>query len=383
MSVLFYDDSPVFGGHEVMTLAGLEAMLSRAPEPLVFVASSANRKLLDRLREISHRYDHLQIVEVSWHSSKLEALRHYLFFWRSRALAKILAKWEPSLMVVVQGNIEHSSLGFFAAKLAVVKCMSYIPVPHSNAQMGAKFGWVRDGFCQRLFALPDAWMTITDEMARMLALRGASAPIHVVYNGVDIHRFCKGSQSQARNELKLPEGKVLLGVIGRVEFRQKQQDLLIAAVASEPELAKRCHLVFAGDGPDADRLREMLQSKGVSGTVLAWCDPAPLYRALDAVIIPSRYEGLPLVMLEALATGTMVMGSDRDGMKDVLPPSSRFAADSAPAMADCIQRWIREGMKSPSAELVTRVREQMSLAAFGTSFAGVIDKEKVNSSFPK
>ena len=334
MSVLFYDDSPVFGGHEVMTLSGLDAMLSRDPEPLVFVASSANRKLLDRLREISHRYDHLQIVEVSWHSSKLEALRHYLFFWRSRALAKILAKWQPSLLVVVQGNIEHSSRG-------------------------------------------------TDEMARMLALRGTSAPIHVVYNGVDIHRFCEGSPSQARNELKLPEDKVLLGVIGRVEFRQKQQDLLIAAVASEPELAKRCHLVFAGDGPDAARLKEMLQSKGVAGTVLAWCDPAPLYRALDAVIIPSRYEGLPLVMLEALATGTMVMGSDRDGMKDVLPPSSRFAADSVSAMADCILRWLREGMECPAAELVTRVREQMSLAAFGVRFAGVIDKEKVNSFFPK
>ncbi len=383
MSVIFYDDSPVFGGHEVMALAGLEAVLSRSTDRVVFIASRSNEKLQAKLAEISLRYEQLEVEVVEWKSSKLEGLRHWLLPWRSMALQKIIQRCGGRLLVVVQGNIEHSSLGFFAARGIGIRCVSYIPVPHTNAQMGAKFGAVRDWFCRRLWRMPDAWITITDEMARMLRQRGATAPIRVVYNGVDTARFCQGSQQEARESLHLPQDRVILGVIGRVEFRQKQQQLLVEAVAGDEELRERCHLVFAGDGPDAPRLAEMLGAGSVAGTMISWCDPAPLYRALDALLIPSRYEGLPLVMLESLATGTMVMGSDRDGMKDFLPEEARFDGESAESMRECLKAWLRSGKKRAGEELQTRVRREMSLAAFGESYAGAIEEEKANSFFPK
>ena len=52
MSILFYDDSPVFGGHEVMTLLGLRALLAAYPGPVHFISSTANEKLTDQLFEI-------------------------------------------------------------------------------------------------------------------------------------------------------------------------------------------------------------------------------------------------------------------------------------------------------------------------------------------
>jgi glycosyltransferase involved in cell wall biosynthesis len=231
--------------------------------------------------------------------------------------------------------------------------------------------------------MPDAWVTITDEMARMLRQRGAMAPIRIVYNGVDIDRFCQGDKKLARDQLKLPQDRVLLGVIGRIEFRQKQQHLLVEAVAGDEELSRQCHLVFAGDGPDASRLSDMLNGGRVSGTMISWCDPAPLYRALDAVLIPSRYEGLPLVMLEALASGTAVMGSDRDGMKDLLAGEYRFDAESLTALRQCLKNWLRSGMPAAAEELKNRVRSEMSLAAFAASFSHAIEAEKANSFFSK
>lgn len=374
MSLLFYDDSPVFGGHEVMTLAGLEAILQRSTEPLLFFASQANDKLLARLDEISSRFPQLKIIKLPWESSRFESIRNRFLPSRIKKLADQLRSHHPSLLVAIQGNIEHSSLSLHAAKLIGLRSVSYIPVPHSNEQMGAKLGKWRDIFCRHLFQLPNAFLTITDEMANMLKLRGATSPIHIVYNGIDTSRFHTGDKNEARKILSLPIEKHLLGIVGRIEFRQKQQHLLIEAIASENNLAATCHLVFAGDGPDAQELSARIHAHQLSATILPWCDPAPLYRALDALVIPSRYEGLPLVMLEALASGTAVFGSDRDGMKDLLPCSMRFQPDSAKSLAQVLSQWLKANSPPPAEELVHRVRSTMSLSAFGKSFYATIQK---------
>lgn len=374
MSLLFYDDSPVFGGHEVMALAGLEAILQRSSETLLFFASHSNEKLLTRLGEISSRFPHLKLIQLPWESSRFESLRNRFLPSRIHKLAELLRTHNPSLLVAIQGNIEHSSLSLHAAKQIGLRSVSYIPVPHTNEQMGAKLGKWRDIFCHRLFTLPDAFITITDEMGKMLKLRGATSTIHIVYNGIDTTRFLSGDKNEARKQLALPLEKHLLGIVGRIEFRQKQQHLLIEAIASEKNLAAACHLVFAGDGPDAQALSALIRSHQLSATILPWCDPAPLYRALDALVIPSRYEGLPLVMLEALASGTAVFGSDRDGMKDVLPSSMRFQPDCPKSLADALSKWFNAKSPPPAVDLVHRVRNTMSLTAFGQSFHDTVQR---------
>ncbi|GAA5115564.1 glycosyltransferase family 4 protein [Luteolibacter yonseiensis] len=372
MSILFYDDSPVFGGHEVMSLLGLEAVLADSPHHVRFLASSANEKLCEKVTALTARHPQLVLEKVDWQSSKLEALRNRLQPSRVTKLAARFREINPSLVVAIQGNIEHSSLSLLAARRAGIRCASYIPVPHSNAEMGAKLGALRDFFCSHVFKLPDSFITITDEMARLLKAQGATVPIHIVYNGVDTTRFHPGDASAACDELGLPPDKTRIGVIGRIEFRQKQQHLLVEAVSADASLVRTCHLVFAGDGPDREELKTMLRQRGVDGTVLPWCDPARLYQALDALAIPSRYEGLPLVMLEALSSGTTVLGSDRDGMKDLLPADRRFEPNSTSALTAAINRFIANGKSSPPPSLVARVRETMSLTSFSRDFSKTV-----------
>lgn len=372
MSLLFYDDSPVFGGHEIMSLAGLEAVLAACSEPVRFIASGANTKLCEKLADIAKSHPHLTLEKVPWSSSKFEGLRNRLNPGRIRQLAARFREIAPSLVVAIQGNIEHSSLALHAARLAGIPSTSYIPVPHTNAEMGARLGKLRDVFSAGLVGLPDSFVTITDEMARLLKIRGARAPIHIVYNGVDTARFQPGESSAACRTLSLPEHKVRIGVIGRIEFRQKQQHLLVLAVASNPALKESCHLVFAGDGPDSGELRDVIQRHGISGTVLPWCDPALLYQALDTLVIPSRYEGLPLVMLEALASETAVLASDKDGMRDLLPSEWRFDPDEPAALSKTISRFIGNGKPAPAPSLVARVRETMSMESFKHSFSSTI-----------
>ena len=372
MSLLFYDDSPVFGGHEVMALLGLEAVLAAYPGPVRFFAAAANRKLCDRIGELAAAHASLSLERLDEHSSKLEALRNRLRPARVAAMARRFEDCRPALVVAVQGNVEHSSLALHAARRARIRVASYLPVPHSHAVMGARLGALRDVFARRLLWLPDAFVTISGEMERLLRARGARAPVHVVYNGVDTDRFRPGDKAAARRELGLPAERVVLGQVGRIEFRQKQQLLLVEAVASRPDLAASCHLVFAGEGPDTRRLRALIGSRGIAATVLPWIDPARLYQAVDAVVIPSRYEGLPLVMLEALATRTAAMGSDRDGMRDLLPAAWRFRPDSVRDLASVLADFVARGTPPPEPALVDRVRSSMSLDAFRGNFAAAL-----------
>ncbi len=372
MSILFYDDSPVFGGHEVMSLLGIGAVLGATDLPVRLMASKSNVKLLEGARKLSEQHPHFLVEELPYHSSKLEALRNRIIPARTRQLADKFSMLGPDLIVAIQGNIEHSSLALLAAAQCGIHCASYIPVPHGNLEMGAKFGGLRDLFCSHLFHKPDDFITITDEMARLLRNQGALSSIHIVYNGVDTGRFRPADPLGLRKELGLPEDRVLLGMVGRIEFRQKQQHLALEAVRGSAELKSRCHLVFAGEGPDRDKLRAKLESSGVSHTLLPWCDPAKLYPALDAVLLPSRYEGLPLVMLEALACGVSVFGSDRDGMRDFLPDHWRFDPKNSQGLAFVIHQWLNQGAPRADPKLVARVRKSMSLDAFGKSFAETV-----------
>jgi len=119
-------------------------------------------------------------------------------------------------------------------------------------------------------------------------------------------------------------------------------------------------------------LRALIDRHRLAATILPWCDPALLYHALDALVIPSRYEGLPLVMLESLASGTAVLASDRDGMRDLLPAAWRCEPNNPAALASTLAQFIQQGRPAPAAALVARVRDSMSLAAFGQAFAATI-----------
>lgn len=372
MKLLFYNDSPVFGGHEVMALLGIQGLLKTSTDPLICFSAEANTNYLEKLSELKASHEQLHIETVPWHAHKLEALRNRLKPSRARALAARIRPHNPDLIVAVQGNIEHSSLSLHAAKAIGTPCCSYIPVPHRHVEMGAKLGALRDLSCAHLFHLPDSFITCTDELALTLKRRSGGAPTHVVYNGIEMERFSPGPQRQALERFQLPADKLILGMVGRLEFKQKQQHLLVEAVAADTHLRRVAHLIFCGDGPDRNALEQLLSDRQVSGTIIPWSDTAPLYHALHALVIPSRYEGLPLVMIEALASNIPVIGSDRDGMRDLLPAAMRFDPENLSELTEILIRFQRDGMPQPDPRQVEKVRREMSHRAFQQSFADVL-----------
>ncbi|WP_131742842.1 glycosyltransferase family 4 protein, partial [Actinomadura roseirufa] len=117
--------------------------------------------------------------------------------------------------------------------------------------------------------------------------------------------------------LGLPAAVPLAVCVGRLT-RQKGQDVLVAAW---PAVAGRCpsaRLAIVGDGEDRDRLA----GRPVPGVLFvpAVQDPRDWLAAANVIVLPSRWEGLPLTALEALATGRCIVGTDIPGLAEVVRP---------------------------------------------------------------
>jgi glycosyltransferase involved in cell wall biosynthesis len=160
----------------------------------------------------------------------------------------------------------------------------------------------------------------------------------VVRNGVDLKRFRYAGEPDrgaARGLLGLAPGAPLAVCVGRLT-RQKGQDVLLAAW---PAVRARCPdatLAVVGGGD----LLASLRRQAPSGVVFTGPvdDARPWYAAADLVVLPSRWEGLPLTLLEALAVGRAVVGSRIPGIAEVLPPGAGavVAAGDAVALAEAV-----------------------------------------------
>jgi glycosyltransferase involved in cell wall biosynthesis len=282
-----------------------------------------NRHLWEQLRTASP--DRFSINTGPTRTTKFQAVRRH--FQRAQ-LGELLARinaYAPDLILVIQGNIEQACSVFSLKGQLVAPLVSYIPLPHKHAEMGAKFGALRDLSCHSLYGVPDGFITISKTLGEMLKAYGATGRIEIVENGIPLQRFKHSpSQSAARVQLGLPHDGFIWGHMGRVEFKQKGQDFSLQSFLSrESEHPEEC-LAFLGSGPDSAVLEaSAVQSERVH--CLPWSDdPLPFLAAIDALILPSRYEGVPLVMLEALANSVPVVATDRDGMCDWLPAQWRF-----------------------------------------------------------
>ncbi|MFB4319652.1 glycosyltransferase [Actinomadura sp. 21ATH] len=148
------------------------------------------------------------------------------------------------------------------------------------------------------------------------------APYRLVRNGVDLGHFTPAGPAErraARAALGLPADAPLAVCIGRVT-RQKGQDVLLAAWPAVRRRCPRALLAVVGDGDALPRLRRAAPP-GVR-FVPPVADTRGWLAAADVVVLPSRWEGLALVALEALARGRSLVCSNVPGLAEVVQPES-------------------------------------------------------------
>jgi glycosyltransferase involved in cell wall biosynthesis len=269
---------------------------------------------------------------------------------------------QPDLVLCLQGDTTQSIQGIEAAKTLNVECVSYIALAHTMSMTGAKLGRLRDLANNRRINRPDRYITISESMKKLLQDRKTKKPVHVVRNGIP---------PPPLPTLGQPNEECTIGIIGRLEFKQKNQNFMVQAFRDQPTTFKTCRLLFAGSGPDEKRLRAMIEGED-NMALISWAeDPESIYDRIDYLFIPSQYEGVPLVLLEALARGIPVIGSRTDGIQEILPESWTFTSGNSASLAWAFEE-IQNTWPTQLPDLQQKILDEYSLEQFQENFVKAV-----------
>jgi glycosyltransferase involved in cell wall biosynthesis len=373
LRVLFYSDAPDFGGHELQTLAALRFMATQPELELGFIYFRGNARLAQHIADLAALHPHIQALPQDYASLRFQAFRTLV---SARAIARIAAAmkaFRPQVVVAVQGAIAFCSAGLVAAKWAGIPVISYIPMTHPERFFSASRvkAALREPVNRLYYRLPDAYITISPRMETYLRHKGLRQPVSIVQAAVDGADYKVLDKTDSRSSLGLAANDFVVALVGRVQFWQKRQDLAVQALAVARRQIPHIKLLIVGDGPDLAALRELVRTAGLGDAVVfaGWTDGlSTVYSAMDALVIPSRYEGVPLVMLQALALGRPVIASAVDGMADTLPPDWLFPSGDASSLA---ARWLQLASNPDTAWLDAHresVMQTHSLPVFERAF---------------
>lgn len=251
----------------------------------------------------------------------------------TRRLARALAAERPDIVHL------HSSKAGLAGRLALRGRLPTLFQPHSwsfEALQGplrsAAIVWERTA---------TRWTNALISVSQDERARGESAGIHanfhVVPNGVELDAFPEASAAErvaARARLGLADGPLAV-CVARLS-RQKGQDVLVRAWPGVRSRVADARLVLVGDGPAAKELRDEagagIEFAGAREDVRDW------FAAADVVVAPSRWEGMSIALLEAMACGRTVVAAEAPGMREALGTGTGavVAVEDEIALADAV-----------------------------------------------
>ena len=288
--------------------------------------------------DLERRARDLGVPWVAWEADRSPGPRTAA---EVRHLARIVDEIDPEVLHL------HSAKAGLAGRLAVRSRRATIFEPNAWSFEAADGALKRAVVAWERFAT--RWTDVVvcvSEGERSLGIEaGIKTDFQVLPNSVDLRRFPRpaaGARDAARARLGLDDGPLAL-CLGRLS-PQKNQGALLDVWPRVRALVPGARLALVGEGPDRDELA----ARAVEGVDVAGpTDEAPTWLAAATLVVqPSRWEGMSLALLEALAAARSVVVTDVSGMRDVVVDG--VGAVVAPGDLDALADAIVERLANPA-----------------------------------
>lgn len=140
-----------------------------------------------------------------------------------------------------------------------------------------------------------------------------SEKFHIMNNAIDIDQFIFNNdiRKQKREELR-SEDKFIIGNVGRLSF-EKNHEFILKVFNEIHRINSKAILLLVGRGPLEEKIKEQVEIFGLAEAVkfLGYRSDVPqLLQAMDVFLLPSKWEGLPVVLVEAQASGLKSFAAD-------------------------------------------------------------------------
>jgi glycosyltransferase involved in cell wall biosynthesis len=252
-------------------------------------------------------------------------------------VSSIAAQWRAVRGVrpdIFQANLiapsacRYAILGALMTKGVRVVAFEHLPV-HTDA-------WTQRRLKELTAPFFAAHVAVGENAAREVErlARRPRGTVRTIHNGV---------RDRPLAQLPRPFAGLTVGSIGRLD-PQKGYDVLLRSLAELPDVGA----VIVGDGPERDRLESLARRLGIDARVV-WpgrrADARDHLTTFDVFVLPSRFEGFPLVLLEAMLAGVPIVATDvgsvtelvRDGETGLVVPP-----DDVEALTHAVRTLIDE-----------------------------------------
>jgi glycosyltransferase involved in cell wall biosynthesis len=338
--------TPIFGGHEKMLFEWLRE--ARRQGVTIRVHCRDVPELLAACRMAGIAADASaytpQGVGKRWRRHLID-IRDTVRILRGLASEEVVV-FAPG---VVQTSPWLPALAVFMQKRTV----SYVPMAYTAHDMGFRFAALRDAIVRPLVRKVSLWITISAQQRdALIDYWRITVPVLVIPNRVSLPET-----SPARVTALGPALRVLF--IGRFEPHQKGLDWLaswirLRTVTGVGQVA----FTFQGAGPYEAELRRLEEEAGPGlVSVRPWGDVGQSLAQADVLLLPSRFEGLPLVAIEAVHQGVAVIATQQAGLTDYLDPQALFVFGDDDGLARSLA-WVADEPTRRNA--VSRTAQRMA-----------------------
>ena len=249
-------------------------------------------------------------------------------------LRRVLREFRPQILqtFLYHANIAGRLAGWMAR---VPHIVCGIRVAERRSRSRLRLDRWTDWMVERHVCVSEGVAEFTRTVGRLPAEK-----LVVIPNGVDAARFAQSPPADLGAFGIPPNARTLL-FVGRLEF-QKAPELLIEAAARCLPAHPDTHLLLVGDGALRGRLAAQAQETMVADRIHfagSRTDVPGLMRSASLLVLPSRWEGLPNVVLEAMAAGLPVIATAVEGAAEVVRNGETgwlIPADSVTALADAM-----------------------------------------------
>jgi len=261
--------------------------------------------------------------------------------WR---LVRELRRFRPAIL---QTFLFHANLaGRFAGRRAGVRTIvSGIRVAEKRSRVPLWFDRLTNGLVTTNVCVSRAVANFSITQARL-----APEKIVVIPNGVDVTRFSTARPADL-TQYGIPPGSQVLLTVGRLDRQKGLNDLVDAAVVVVHRHA-RAHFLLVGEGPERLAIERLIRDKGLADRIhlAGWRPDVPeLLAAGDALVLASHWEGLPNVILEAMAAGLPVVATRVEGTSELVieGETGYLVAPQSPAdLAAGIEKLIADPVRA-------------------------------------
>lgn len=213
----------------------------------------------------------------------------------------------------------------------------------------------------RVLGHADHVITVSDALGKLACELGAAEDRRTtIYNGIDQEQFDLRPRTDSRRRVGLPEKGTIYCCVARLH-KVKAIERLIKALAGVRDTS--AILALVGGGPEKPFLRRTAENAGVADRVrfageISFSEIEWWMNAADAVVLSSRNEGVPNVLIEAISTGTPVVSTAVGGVPErvkvpqqgILTPDGDHAALVAALDKVVATDWDREGLRASVAD---------------------------------